>query len=429
MDESGFPFGTGQPVKVVTRKTRKCQHIQCDGNRENVSVIVTICANGTSLLPTVIFQAWEVKDDWHIGDPLKASHRVCITENGWTNTDIAVDWLNDFNNPHATHILQGLDVIAFAALKAAWTTARDAWNAKNWPKTLDKDTFLQVYGAAHVQALMEETILSSFAKTGIWPFNPDVISPEQLAPSIEHSTSAQLPLPVPSPIKLDPTLHTPITPTRDQAMPPAFAWAQRRAVDALESSFSFSSSSSFIVSSSPLRSTFKLPEHAYGRVADLLKVDWSLTKTPTKPWQSQKEVEESESAVWAQLKAAEEREVAVVWALDALNAQLALSGMAFEKRVAKNMEQIASEEKSTKKKREVEKEWKKFKGIQDAMLTKWQEEKAQHKAARELIPKAPKVVLKKDWMREKYPEMLIELTAGGSGNGDRSEGEDEEMEA
>ncbi|KAF9505485.1 hypothetical protein BS47DRAFT_1306543 [Hydnum rufescens UP504] len=73
MDESGFPFGTGQPVKVVTRKTRKCQHIQCDGNCENFSVIVTICADGTSLPPTVIFQAWEVKDDWHIGDPLKAS--------------------------------------------------------------------------------------------------------------------------------------------------------------------------------------------------------------------------------------------------------------------------------------------------------------------------------------------------------------------
>ncbi|KAF9504100.1 hypothetical protein BS47DRAFT_1401755 [Hydnum rufescens UP504] len=211
--------------------------------------------------------------------------------------------------------------------------------------------------------------------------------------------------------RLDPTLHTPVTP-RDQAMLPAFAWAQRRAVDALESSFSFSSSSSFIVSSSPLRSTFKLPEHAYGRVADLPK-----------------EVEESESAVQAQLKAAEEREVAAVWALDALNAQLALSGMAFEKCVAENTERIASEEKSTKKKREVVKEWKKFKGIQDAMLTKWREEKAQHKAVREPIPKAPKVVLKKDWMREKYPEMLIELTAGGSGNGDRSEGEDEEMEA
>ncbi|KAF9510145.1 hypothetical protein BS47DRAFT_1253186, partial [Hydnum rufescens UP504] len=56
MDESGFPFRTGQPVKVVTRKTRKCQHIQCDGNHENVSVIVTICADGTSLPLTVIFQ-------------------------------------------------------------------------------------------------------------------------------------------------------------------------------------------------------------------------------------------------------------------------------------------------------------------------------------------------------------------------------------
>lgn len=36
LDESGFPFGTGEKVRVVSRKGRKTQHIQRDGNRENV---------------------------------------------------------------------------------------------------------------------------------------------------------------------------------------------------------------------------------------------------------------------------------------------------------------------------------------------------------------------------------------------------------
>jgi hypothetical protein len=35
-NKSGFPFGTGESVKVITHKGHKCQHIQCDGNCKNV---------------------------------------------------------------------------------------------------------------------------------------------------------------------------------------------------------------------------------------------------------------------------------------------------------------------------------------------------------------------------------------------------------
>lgn len=73
-DESGFPFGTGQKVKVIARKGTKCQQVQRDGNRENVTVMVTICADGTDdVPPTIIFKGKNFNKKWAKNNPLKAS--------------------------------------------------------------------------------------------------------------------------------------------------------------------------------------------------------------------------------------------------------------------------------------------------------------------------------------------------------------------
>jgi hypothetical protein len=102
---------------------------------------------------------------------------------------------------HCTHVLQGLDVVAFLALKHWYTKIRDAWNEKNAPAKLDKGEFLTVYAEAHKKALTLENVRASFEKTGVWPFNPSVICSEQICPSVEHSTAGSLPLPITSPVK------------------------------------------------------------------------------------------------------------------------------------------------------------------------------------------------------------------------------------
>ncbi len=48
-----------------------------------------------------------------------------------------------------------------------------------------KENFLLVYGHAHQQALKPDLIATVFQKTGIWPFNPNVITEEMMAPSHE----------------------------------------------------------------------------------------------------------------------------------------------------------------------------------------------------------------------------------------------------
>jgi hypothetical protein len=62
-DECGFmPLG-GTKQRVIGASGKMAQHQQGDGWHENTTVIVTICADGSSLKPSVIFkgQVFQVK--------------------------------------------------------------------------------------------------------------------------------------------------------------------------------------------------------------------------------------------------------------------------------------------------------------------------------------------------------------------------------
>ena len=59
---------------------------------------------------------------------------------------------------------------------------------------MDKNTILAIYGKAHVCALTSENIKSTFRKTGIWPFDPSVMTEEMLALSKESLSEAHLPI-------------------------------------------------------------------------------------------------------------------------------------------------------------------------------------------------------------------------------------------
>lgn len=64
MDESGFPPSHGGVERVVGRRGIKGQHKIGSANRENVTVLVTICANGTALKPTIIFKGQRFQANW-----------------------------------------------------------------------------------------------------------------------------------------------------------------------------------------------------------------------------------------------------------------------------------------------------------------------------------------------------------------------------
>jgi hypothetical protein len=100
---------------------------------------------------------------------------------------------------HSTHVYQGLDVVIFSVLKRAWSDEQDKFERSGPP--VSKLNFLSVYGRAHVRAFTKANILAAFSKTGIVPFNPDVVTTEMMAPSLETSISSLLPLALTSPVQ------------------------------------------------------------------------------------------------------------------------------------------------------------------------------------------------------------------------------------
>jgi hypothetical protein len=56
MDESGFPPSNQGRQRVVGRRGTKTQHKSGGASRENVTALVTIWTDGTTLRPTIIFK-------------------------------------------------------------------------------------------------------------------------------------------------------------------------------------------------------------------------------------------------------------------------------------------------------------------------------------------------------------------------------------
>ncbi|KAJ3506765.1 hypothetical protein NLJ89_g6684 [Agrocybe chaxingu] len=63
---------------------------------ENITVLVTICANGTALKLTVIFKGQQILAKWTQGNISEVS--ICALENGWTDGGLALNWIQkDFD--------------------------------------------------------------------------------------------------------------------------------------------------------------------------------------------------------------------------------------------------------------------------------------------------------------------------------------------
>lgn len=74
LDERGFQANGNEGFeRVIRAKGKKVQHQQQKGTRENITVIVTICADGTALPPAVIFKGQGYLVKWHQENPAKAS--------------------------------------------------------------------------------------------------------------------------------------------------------------------------------------------------------------------------------------------------------------------------------------------------------------------------------------------------------------------
>jgi hypothetical protein len=171
MDGKGFMIGVEGRSKRVFSKTvwvkGGCRVAVQDGNRRWITVLPTVCADGTALPTAIIYQAenGNIRDTW-VNDLTAGEDQLHISSSpsGWTNNDIRLAWLTDVFDrdtkekcrhsyrllildghgshitksfidycnqnrillavfpPHCTHTLQPLDVVLSKPLSTAYSS-------------------------------------------------------------------------------------------------------------------------------------------------------------------------------------------------------------------------------------------------------------------------------------------------------------------
>ena len=72
-DETGIQTGTAVHERVIGKKGQTNQHQIREGTRENITVVVSIAADGSSIPPAVIFKGQAFLPQWKQDNPLNAS--------------------------------------------------------------------------------------------------------------------------------------------------------------------------------------------------------------------------------------------------------------------------------------------------------------------------------------------------------------------
>jgi hypothetical protein len=100
IDEKGFLLGVVTKSKRVFSKSvyergKLRLYIQ-DGNREWITLVACICADGSHLEPALIYQSdsGSLQDTWlQALDPENQQVQFSSSESGWTNNKIGLAWL------------------------------------------------------------------------------------------------------------------------------------------------------------------------------------------------------------------------------------------------------------------------------------------------------------------------------------------------
>jgi len=265
--------------------------------------------------------------------------------------------------PHCTHALQGLDVVCFARMKEAWKEEIRKFEDLHRSNVMKED-FAEVFGKTFHKAFTVPTVLAAFEKTGIHPYNPNVITPRMMKESEPSSLIGSLPIPMPSPVRaimaafnarsfttadLDPDNFRPpplprifvTEPTTSLHVPQAIATesalsALRLSPDdtptscmrIMTSALASTASGSFLVGNPCVTSADTITSPVYGRPATLPELDWSLIhRLPVAHSPSKAELKALNAKLTTSLEQSHAQILARNSIIEGLNAQLAVQSI------------------------------------------------------------------------------------------------------
>lgn len=248
MDEKGFMIGISTKEKrIFSRRKYELggykQFVQ-DGNREWITTLACICANGMALSPALIYMAksGNIQDSWlQDFDPSEQRCFFAASESGWTNHELGYRWLVDVFDKetrsqasrgwrllildghgshvnmkfieycdknrillaifpaHSTHTLQPLDVAIFSPLSTNYTKQlREFINDCQGLTRITKRDFFRLFWPAWGATFTTENILKAFKTTGLYPFDPDYVihrftTKKEARPSSSESGASAIP--------------------------------------------------------------------------------------------------------------------------------------------------------------------------------------------------------------------------------------------
>ncbi|OBS16237.1 hypothetical protein FPOA_13041 [Fusarium poae] len=242
-DETGFMMGIIMAGMVVTGSERQGRPKSVQpGNREWITVIQAINAEGQSIAPFIIGAGQYHLANWYRECDLPGDWVIATSQNGWTNNQLGLEWLKHFDRSttkrsvgsyrllildgheshhsadferyckenkiitlcmpaHASHLLQPLDIGCFGPLKKAY--GREIERLIRCSIThISKTEFFSAFYAAFKAAFTKSNIRGGFRGAGLAPFDPEnVIS------------------------KLDVQLRTPTPP--EEAAEPSTSWTSK----------------------------------------------------------------------------------------------------------------------------------------------------------------------------------------------------------
>jgi hypothetical protein len=232
-DEAGFMMGKITTQLVVTGSERRgrLKSIQL-GNREWVTLIAAINAAGWSIRPFLIFAGQYHLSAWYEEAEIPRDWVIALSDNGWTNNKLGVEWLKHFdahtktrtvgarrllvldgheshhslefqelckeNNiytlcmpAHSSHLLQPLDVGCFSPLKRAYSREVEAL-IRHHINHITKLEFLPAFKIAYDRSFTSANICSAFRGAGLVPLQPDTVL-SKLDVQLRTPTPAALP--------------------------------------------------------------------------------------------------------------------------------------------------------------------------------------------------------------------------------------------
>jgi hypothetical protein len=215
MDETGVALGVCTNSQVLASSSKKKAYIKSPEDREWVSIIEVISATGVKLQCLVIFKGKHLQSTWFPAQDTP-DWLYTTSENGWTSNQIGYEWLQriflpattprqgqwrllildghgshipvDFMwscrqnkvwllylPPHASHILQPLDLAPFSVVKSKYRNEIRALSALDDAAPIKKERFVTSYNKAREEGLSERVIRAGWKAAGLCPYNPDLV--------------------------------------------------------------------------------------------------------------------------------------------------------------------------------------------------------------------------------------------------------------